>query len=65
MSESDFKRAVQDGKISTTVMRHDELYSKFKNALSNSSGTEDAVMKVSISEGVDRSTVYRAIREFN
>lgn len=64
MSEEDFKRAVRDGKISTTVMRHDELYTKFKNTLSNSAGVEDAVLKVSISEGVDSRTIYRAIAEF-
>lgn len=64
MSEADFRRAVKDGRISTTVLRHDELYTKFKNALSNSSGTEEAVLKVSVQEGVDERTVYRAIAEF-
>ena len=43
MSHEDFKRAVQDGKISATVLRHDEIYSNFKKMLSNSSGREDAI----------------------
>jgi hypothetical protein len=64
MSYEDFKRAVQDGKISTTVMAHDELYTKFKNALSSSSSEADAVFKVHLSTGVSERTVYRAIEEF-
>ena len=64
MSESDFKRAVRDGRISTTVLRHDELYTKFKNALSQSTGREDAILKVSIQEGVSARTIYYAISEF-
>lgn len=64
MSEEDYRQAVRDGKISTTVLRHDELYSKFKNTLSISSGVEDAVIKLSISEGVNERTIYRAIAEF-
>lgn len=64
MSEADFKRAVNDGKISTTVLRHDELYTQFKNMLSNSSGTEDAVIKLSVQEGVSTRTIYTAIAEF-
>ncbi len=64
MSQDDFVRAVKDGKISTTVMRHDELYTKFKNVLSNSTGVEDAVIKLSVQEGVSTRTIYTAIAEF-
>lgn len=64
MSESDFLNAIRDGKISTTVLRHDEIYTTFKNTLSGSTGTEDAVIKTSIQEGVDVRTVYRVISEF-
>lgn len=64
MSQEDFLRAVRDGKISTTVLSHDELYSKYKAVLSASASMRDAIVKVSVQEGVSESTVYRAIMEF-
>ena len=64
MSEEDYKRAIRDGKISPTVLRHDELYTKFKNTLSQSTGREDAILKLSIQEGISPRTIYYAISEF-
>lgn len=64
LTDEQFKQLIRDGKISTTVYRHDQIYTSFKNTLSNSTGVEDAVMKVSIKENVDVRTVYRVIAEF-
>ena len=65
MSETDFRNAVRDGKISVTVLRHEEVYNTFLTNLSNSSGVQDAVLKTSIQERLEERTVYRIIAEFH
>lgn len=64
IAEPDFRAMVKDGRISVTVLRHDEIYSTYLSNLSNSSGVQDAVLKTSISERVEERTIYRIIAEF-
>jgi hypothetical protein len=64
LSEEDYKRMVRDGIIAATIFNYDEIYTSFKNNLSNSSGTEDAVYKTCITHRCERWTVYRAISKF-
>lgn len=64
ISQDSFKKMVQDGVISTTYPHYEEIYACFKMNLSNSTGTEDAVLKTSIEKSCDRATVYRVIAKF-
>jgi hypothetical protein len=64
LSEDQLKNMVKDGWISISVPHFDEVYSTFKNNLSNSTGREDAVLKTSIQHNCDRTTVYRIIARF-
>ena len=64
MSLEDFKRAVRDGKISTTVMRHDEIYTKFKQELASTGETSKAIVNISVNENLAIRTVYDIVAEF-
>jgi len=64
MSLEDFKRAVRDGKISTTVMAHDELYTEFKKELNMTGVASKAIINLSIKKGISERTIYNIIAEF-
>tara|TARA_R110000868_G_scaffold378961_1_gene644611 strand:+ start:66 stop:296 length:231 start_codon:yes stop_codon:yes gene_type:complete len=65
MTESDFLQAIKDGKISTTVLRHDEVYTSFRGNLTGTKGKYEAVMKTSVESGLDVRTIYRIIEEYS
>lgn len=63
LTEEQYKKMVDDGVISTSYPRYDEIYECFKESLKNCSQSE-AVYIVQEKMRVSRTTVYSVIAKF-
>ena len=64
LSEEDYKRMLNDGILTTTVARYNEIYECFKKNKSITGSTEDAVIYTSEEKNTCRSNVYKIVAMF-
>lgn len=64
LSEEDYKRMLNDGMLTTTVARYNEIYECFQKNKNLTGSTEDAVIYTAEEKNTCRSTVYKVVAIF-